>query len=969
MVYPSQTRWYRGSTAFVLKRGESFFVFPAGAAAGRRNTRVEVDKEFMDYRQSLNLPNTPFPMKANLAQREPERLKKWEQERVYERWIEKGKLEGRKEFILHDGPPYANGHIHLGHTVNKVLKDFVLRSRTMDGYVTPFIPGWDTHGLPIEQQVLKEIGGNRHRMSPLEFRKKCREYALRYVGIQREEFKRLGVWGDWENPYLTLHPHYEAEQVRVFGAMAKKGYIYRGLKPVYWCPHCETALAEAEIEYADHRSDSVYVRFAVQAGRGAVAADGRTYVIIWTTTPWTLPANLAIAVHPQYDYALVAVGEERYVAAEQLVPALARALGWTKWEVAARVKGAELEGIVCRHPFLARDSKVVLAEYVTLEQGSGCVHIAPGHGIEDFEVGQAYGLDVLAPVDASGRFTAEAGVHVGEFVFDANRGIIEDMRRDGSLLGHEEIVHSYPHCWRCHQPIIFRATEQWFASVGPFRREALDAISRVQWVPAWGEDRIRAMVAERGDWCISRQRLWGVPLPIFYCTSCRHALIDDNTIEAVAALFEREGSDAWFTHEAAEILPAGTSCPKCGGTSFEKETDTMDVWFDSGSSHAAVLRHHPQLRWPADLYLEGSDQHRGWFQSSLLTSVATTGEPPFRAVLTHGFTVDAEGRKMSKSLGNVIAPQTLLQNVGADVLRLWVASADYRGDLRLSDEILEQVADVYRRIRNTARFLLGNLADFDPRQDRVPEAELTELDRWAVGRARKLMRRLITAYREYEFHMVYHAVHNFCAVDMGGFYLDVIKDRLYCEAPKSHKRRAAQTALHEILLLLVQAIAPILPFTAEEIWEHLPEASRTEPSVHFTTWPKELVWDEELDRRWEQLLAVRRVTARALEQARNEKMFGSSQEADVHLYAQDEAVYGQLAPFMADLAELLIVSRATLYRPGTPVEVEGVSVADRGVQVVVRRTDAGKCPRCWRFVKPAGAPDDALCDRCAQVVG
>lgn len=922
----------------------------------------------MDYRQSLNLPKTPFPMKANLAQREPERLKAWEEGRAYEQLINKGHQEGRESFILHDGPPYANGNIHLGHTVNKVLKDFVIRSRSMDGYVTPYIPGWDTHGLPIEQQVLKETGVNRHAMSVVDFRQKCREYALRFVGIQRDEFKRLGIWGDWQNPYLTLHPAYEAEQVRVFGAMAAKGYIYRGLKPVYWCPHCETALAEAEIEYDDHKSHSVFVRFGVTDGKDVLPADGNTHVVIWTTTPWTLPANLAIAVHPQFDYALVQVGDAQYLVAEALVTSLSKQLGWDSYEIVKRMKGAELEGIVCKHPFIDRTSQVILADYVTLEQGSGCVHIAPGHGLEDYQVGLAYGLDVLAPVDGSGRFTAEAGKYEGEHVFKANPRIIDDLKQDGSLLGHSPVDHSYPHCWRCHNPIIFRATEQWFASVDEFRQEALNAIRNVQWVPSWGEDRITAMVADRGDWCISRQRIWGVPLPIFYCRDCHEPLINETTIEAVAKLFEKEGSNGWFTHEASEILPEGTSC-KCGCTEFDKEKDTMDVWFDSGSSHASVLLHREDLSRPADLYLEGSDQHRGWFQSSLLTAVATTGKPPFKAVLTHGFTVDADGRKMSKSLGNVIAPQKLIQRYGADILRLWVASADYRGDVRLSDDILGQVADAYRRIRNTARFLLGNLGDFDPVKDRVGEDELPELDRWAVGRARRLMKRVVQAYRDYEFHTVYHSVHNFCSVDMGGFYLDVIKDRLYCEAVESVERRAAQTALHEILLVLVQSIAPILPFTAEEIWEHTHDAVRAEESVHFTTWPKDLAYDEELDRRWEQMLALRRVAARALEQARNEKMFGSSQEAEVHLYAQEASAYDALKPFMDEMAELLIVSKVELHEPGTSVEHEGVTVQDRGIQVVVKHTDAEKCPRCWRFVKPVGTDEDELCDRCDEVVG
>ena len=929
----------------------------------------------MDYRKTLNLPNTDFPMKANLAQREPERLAGWQEGKYYQKLQENSRLDGRPRFVLHDGPPYANGHIHMGTALNKILKDFVVRSRSQDGYWVPYVPGWDTHGLPIEQQVIKESGVNRHELSPLEFRKRCREYALRFVDIQRKDFERLGVWADWDNPYLTLHPEYEAAQIRVFGEMYRRGYIYKGLKPVYWCAHCETALAEAEIEYDDHRSDSIFVRFPVVDGKGKLDGEN-TYVIIWTTTPWTLPANLAIALHPQYRYALVEANGARYIVAEELVSSVAKHVGWMEHEVVARFEGAELEGVVCRHPFIDRDSVVILADYVTLEQGTGCVHIAPGHGLEDYEVGLQYGLDVLAPVDGTGRFTAEAGKYEGLQVFAANERIIDDLRQAGDLLGHGKVDHSYPHCWRCHNPIIFRATEQWFASVEGFREEALRSIDEVEWIPAWGKERIRGMVADRGDWCISRQRVWGVPIPIFYCTDCRHPLINESTIDAIANVFAAEGSDSWFTRTAAEILPAGTSCPECGCESFEKEQDTMDVWFDSGSSHEAVLVQHPMLQRPADLYLEGSDQHRGWFQSSLLTSVATTGRPPYRSVLTHGFTVDGEGRKMSKSLGNVIAPQQLIDKYGADIVRLWAASADYRGDVRISEELLDQVAEVYRRIRNTCRFLLGNLRDFNPVEHAVPTAAMDELDRWAIDRARRMFVRVVNAYRKYEFHTVYHAVHHFCAVDLGGFYLDVRKDRLYCEGTNDWWRRSCQTALHEILILLVHAIAPILAFTADEIWEYIHPSTRTQPSVHLARWPRieQFVLDDELAARWERFLTLRRVVTRTLEEARNRKVINSSQEADITLYPQDEAVFNTLDALKDKLAELFIAAHVKVEAVGSqPPTADVVTVTDSGLTVAVERTAHKKCPRCWRHVvEPAAAEAeedaDALCERCSKVL-
>ncbi len=923
----------------------------------------------MDYSKTVQLPQTEFPMRARLAEREPQRLEEWERKGLYRKLQELGKAEGRELFVLHDGPPFANGHIHLGTALNKTYKDMVVRSKSMDGYWAPYVPGWDTHGLPIEWQLVRELGEEARRQGILEFRKACREYALKYVEIQKEEFRRLGVWGDWDNPYLTLSPEYEARQIEVFGEMARKGYIYKGLKPVYWCPTCETALAEAEIEYDQHRSPSIYVKFPVRDGKGRLAGDAKTSFIIWTTTPWTLPANLAIALHPDFEYVQVEVGGERFVLAHGLLPQVAAKLGWERYQELARFKGSELEGVEASHPFIDRPSPIILADFVTLEQGSGCVHIAPGHGLEDYEIGQRYGLDILAPVDGRGRFTEEAGKYAGLTLEEGNRAITRDMEADGTLLLMEEIEHSYPHCWRCKNPVAFRATEQWFASVEGFRKEALAAIDRVQWVPSWGIDRIRSMVAERSDWCISRQRAWGVPLPIFYCEACGETLLSEESIRAVADLFRAEGSDAWYRRSASEILPEGTACPKCGGREFRKEKDIMDVWFDSGSSHAAVLESREDQRWPADMYLEGSDQHRGWFQSSLLTAVATRGEPPYRAVLTHGFIVDGEGRKMSKSLGNVIAPDEVIKKFGADILRLWASSADYRGDIRVSFDILEQMAEVYRRIRNTARFLLGNLHDFDPQKDRIPLEEMEELDRWAVRRAYRLLDRCVKAYREYAFHIVHQQVHNFCAVDMGGFYLDVIKDRLYCDAPAARTRRSSQSALAEILTILVKLIAPILVFTADEIWEHMPEGLKEAESVHLTRWPKvELESDPAFDQRWERLLAVRRVVARALERARNEKLIGSSQEAAVVLEVS-AADYAQLSPLEDQLAALFIVSEVTLV--SGPSGAEGAVVEQDGETVVrVLRAAGEKCQRCWRYRRDVGedAGHPTLCRRCSHVV-
>jgi len=916
----------------------------------------------MDYRETLNLPRTDFPMRAQLPQREPEIMKYWEQIEIHS--LVNRQREGAPLFILHDGPPYANGSIHMGTALNKALKDIIVKYKTMRGYNSPYVPGWDTHGLPIEHQIIKTKKINRKEVSDLEFRRMCREYALHYVDVQREQFKRLGVRGDWENPYLTLAPDFEARQIEVFGAMASRGFIYKGLRPVYWCPLCETALAEAEIEYGNHLSDSIYVKFPVTDDRELLGGTAETYCLIWTTTAWTIPANLAICLNPDLDYLLVQAGEEKYLVAEGLRETVAREINVQLSPVLKRFKGRDLEGIVCRHPLFDRQSPFVLGGHVTLEQGTGCVHTAPGHGHEDFAVGREYGLSVLSPLSDSGVFTQEAGPFAGLHYKQGNQAVIKALEEAGALLKKSSIEHQYPHCWRCKDPVLYRATEQWFASVDGFRREALEAIRQVKWIPPWGEERIHNMVAERQDWCISRQRVWGVPIPIFYCEGCRKPIMNEETFEAVRSLFQREGSDGWFTHEAEDILPPGYSCAGCGGKSFRKETDTMDVWFDSGSSHVAVLETRAGLRWPADLYLEGSDQYRGWFHSSLLTSVAMRGEPPYKSVLSHGWVVDGEGRKMSKSLGNVIAPEEIIRQYGADILRLWVSSADFTSDIHLSSDILQQLAEVYRKIRNTCRFLLGNCFDFDPDRQSIEYTELRELDRWALCRLSDLVRRVTKAYEEYEFHLLFHALHNFCVLDLSNFYLDILKDTLYCENADSLARRSAQTAMAVILETLTLLISPILTFTAEELWQILP--GKRPVSVQLSDWPlPDPRWrDDELNRRWEILLKVREEVTRALEQARKEKIIGGSLEAAVSLWADDN-LYPLLNDYRGFLASLFIVSEAELH-PGEERPAEGaLPGVGLDLHIKVTRAPGDKCPRCWVY----SDSKEELCPRCAAVAG
>jgi isoleucyl-tRNA synthetase len=922
----------------------------------------------MDYRSTLNLPNTDFPMRANLAKREPEILKMWEEERVYHQLSQQAK--GRKKYILHDGPPYANGHIHIGTALNKILKDFVVKSKFMGGFDSQYVPGWDCHGLPVEHEVEKSLGPKKGELSIVEIRKRCRDYAAQFVDIQREEFKRLGVFGEWENPYLTMDFKYQATIVREFGKFLLNGSVYKGMKPVHWCPTCKTALAEAEVKYEDHRSPSIYVKFKMVSDIGNIlpSLKGKPIsVIIWTTTPWTIPANLAIALHPDFTYVAVDVGGEVYILAEGLLQGTMEKFGIQKYQVLEKFPGRKLEGLQCRHPFLDRDSLIILASYVTLDVGTGCVHTAPGHGQEDYESGVQYGLEIYSPVDDDGRFTTDVPFFAGQFVFDANGAVNQKLKEVGALLKEEAMVHSYPHCWRTNDPIIFRATEQWFISMDKkgLRRNALRSINEVSWIPPWGRDRIYGMIENRPDWCISRQRAWGIPITVFYCSTCKQPLASEETIQYVVRLFEEKGADVWFAEEADRLLPEGTSCPQCGGKEFTKEMDILDVWFDSGVSYAAVLEKRDNLEFPASLYLEGSDQHRGWFHSSLLTSVGTRGHAPYVSVLTHGFVVDGEGKKMSKSAGNSISPEEVISKLGADVLRLWVAAEDYKDDIKISNEILKRLADAYFRIRNTYRFLLGNLYDFDPKQDRVPYPKLYEIDRWALHQLQKLISRVRDAYERFEFHIVYHSVQNFCAVEMSALYFDILKDRLYTYPVRSVGRRSAQTALYEILKALAGLMAPILSFTAEEVWKYIPAESGKRGSVHLTLFPelRNEYLDEALHDRWERIWEIRALVTKALEEARKEKKIGLSLDAQVHLYLP-EKIYTFLQPYQEELKSIFIVSSVTLFHAeeGTNDEKE--------IRVEILRADGRKCERCWNFDVSVGRHPEhqTICQRCTEAI-
>lgn len=919
----------------------------------------------MDYSKTLNLPKTDFPMRGNLPAREPDMQAVWNEQDIYAKVQERTK--GRPTFILHDGPPYANGDIHIGHALNKILKDMIVRYKSMAGFDAPYVPGWDTHGLPIEQAIINAQKLDRRNIEVNDFRTRCEAYAWSYIDKQREQFKRLGVRGDWENPYVTLLPEYEARQIKVFGEMAKKGYIYKGLRCVYWSPSSETALADAEIEYKDKRSASIYVSFQVKDGKGKLSTD--TGVVIWTTTPWTLPANLAISLHPELEYVTVKADDRKFLLAKGLLEAATKEIGWETVEVLESFKGSELEGVVAQHPLYDRESLVILGEHVTLDAGTGCVHTAPGHGEDDFAIGMKYGLGVLCPVDHEGKMTAEAPGFEGIFYEDVNKLITEKLQETGALLKLSFITHSYPHDWRTKKPVIYRATEQWFASIDGFRDQLLAAIKDVKWIPHWGETRLANMVADRGDWCISRQRVWGVPIPIFYCKTCNEPIINDNTINHIADMFRKEGSKVWFAKDANELAPAGLACEKCGCTDFRKETDIMDVWFDSGSSHEAVLAERDDLVTPADLYLEGSDQYRGWFNSSLTTSVAIHGRAPYKGVLSHGFTLDGEGRKMSKSLGNTIIPQNVVDKLGADILRLWVASVDYQADQRISDAILNQIAEVYRKLRNTFRFLLGNLDGYVHDRDQVPYDQLSELDRYVLARGAEVVSRVRKAYDDYQFHTVFHTVHNFCTIDLSAFYLDICKDRLYVEAPNSAKRRASQTVAYECLLNLVKLVAPIIPHTADEVWSFIPGIA--ESSVQLTDMPvaneQHLSFSKGLAAKWDGFLSVRDEVLKAMEEARRNKVFGNSVDAKLVLYPANEEVAGILSS-MEDLADLFIVAHVEVQPLGAAPAAEAAKL--EGITVHVLPADGEKCERC-RVVKTdvgAKASHPQLCVRCADIV-
>ncbi len=936
-----------------------------------------------DFSKTLNLPNTDFAMRANLPEREPTIGKAWENDNIYRKMLKKNA--DKPLFILHDGPPFSNGNIHMGTAMNKVLKDFINKYKSMSGFKVPFIPGWDNHGMPIESAIIKKNKLDRKKMSISEFRSACHAFAQDFVDIQMTSFKRLGVLADWSNPYLTMDPKFEAREVQVFGEMFKKGTIYKGLKPVYWCPHDETALAEAEIEYKDIDCTSIYVKFKVQDDRGKFANLDlvNTYFVIWTTTTWTLPGNLAIAVHPREKYVAVkAPNGETYIVADMLAERTMKAAGIEEFERVAEFVGSDFEYMKAKHPFLDRDSVLVLAEYVTMESGTGCVHTAPGFGADDYVTCMRYKMPIIVPVDDRGYQTEDAGKFAGMFYEDSNKAILADMQESGALLASEQVVHSYPHCWRCKQPIIFRATPQWFCSVEAFRSEAVDACKDVQWLPAWGGDRMVSMINERADWCISRQRHWGLPIPVFYCSDCGKPVCTEETIASVSKMFAEKGSNAWFDMDAKDLLPEGFTCPHCGkATTFTKETDTLDGWFDSGSTHFAVLEndelsHWEGMSWPSDLYLEGADQYRGWFQSSLLTAVAAKGQgAPYKQILTHGWVVDGEGKAMHKSLGNSVYPEDIIKKYGADLLRLWAASADYQADVRCSDNIFKQLSETYRKFRNTARILMANLGkegeDFDPNTDLVPLNELHDIDKWALSRLNKLVKDATAAYENYDFHIVVHAITNFCTIDLSKLYIDITKDRLYTESVNSKSRRAAQTAMYLILSALTRLTAPILSYTAEEIWASMKHVSTDDvESVFLNELPKEnpaLDFDG-IEENWDKLFDLRDDVMKALELARADKKIGKSLDAKITVWAEDADVFATFDSFRDQLADVFIVSGVQIENSAAPADAFTETAS--GIGVKVEAADGEKCDRCWKFSTDVVNDGDAcLCARCKAAIG
>jgi isoleucyl-tRNA synthetase len=933
-----------------------------------------MDPDNFDLKKTVNLPRTDFPMKANLPESEPRMLVRWQETDLYGR-IRKQRA-GAPMYVLHDGPPYANGNIHLGHAFDKILKDFIVKTKTMAGYDSPYVPGWDCHGLPIEIKVDSELGPRKASMSAAQIRGECRKYAEKYVRLQANDFKRLGVFGRWDDPYVTMSPEFEAVVAGAFVEFLEKGYVYKGLKPVNWCIHCRTALAEAEVEYQNHTSPSIWVRFVLTSDPAKIhpALTGRrVYGLIWTTTPWTIPANVAIAFHPAFVYVAVETGPDTYVVAEELLETTAKAAGWAQYQIVAKFPGSRMEGAIFRHPFLERDSVGVLADYVTLDAGTGAVHTAPGHGQEDFLTGQKYGIAPYVPVDSHGRFFHAEGADgrlpeelIGRTVWQGNPIVIDLLKRHGALVAQQDLEHSYPHCWRCHHPTIFRATEQWFIGMDrhDLRGAASEATRRVKWVPAWGEERMLGMVNTRPDWCISRQRVWGVPITVFYCETCTEAMTDPAILRRAVDKFRTHSSDAWYTMSVAELIGDDVRCSKCGGSEFRKENDILDVWFESGSSHLAVLTPQNGLPWPSDIYLEGGDQYRGWFQSSLLVGVGLRGSAPYRECLTHGFTQDADGRAMSKSLGNVIEPEKIIKQYGAEVIRLWVTSVEFSDDVRLSNVILKRLAEAYRKFRNTFRYVLGNLADFDPAKHAVPADELVEIDQWILARTEDLVRKSLDWYREYAFHKVYRAAYDFATIDLSSVYFDVLKDRLYTSAPNSKARRSAQTALYRINDALVRLLAPVMAFTTDEVWQYMKHAEGAPDSVHLALFPKPEELTEGIPAsarerlaNWDKLLPVRDQVLKSLEAARSEKFIGASLEAKVHVDA-GEATYSLLDEYAADLPALFIVSQVSI---GNGAD---------GIGVRVERADGTKCERCWKYTTDVGSDPEfpTACAACAAAV-
>ena len=926
-----------------------------------------------DYTSTLNLPSTEFPMRAGLPQKEPETLKYWASINLYDKMLENAK--DKPLYVLHDGPPFSNGNIHMGHALNKILKDFINKSKSMQGYRVPFVPGWDNHGMPIESAIIKKNKLDRKNMSISEFRTACHAFAQDFVDIQKDQFIRLGVTADWEHPYLTMNRSFEAREVKVFGEMYKKGYIYKGLKPVYWCPQDETALAEAEIEYQTDKCTSIYVKFRVADDQGKLAGIcdiSNTYFIIWTTTTWTLPGNQAISLNPVESYVILrAANGECYIVAEALASKTMLAGGIDEYEVLARMQGKDFEYMTAQHPFLDRTSLLTVADYVTMDSGTGCVHTAGGFGADDNITCRRYGLPPLVPVDDRGYQTEEAGKFAGLRYDQSNDAILTDMKESGALFASEEMEHEYPHCWRCKNPIIFRATPQWFCSVDAFKDDAVKACQNVTWLPEWGGERIQSMVRERADWCISRQRHWGLPIPVFYCEDCKKPVCNEATIARVSELFAENGSNIWYDKEASELLPEGFVCPHCGGKHFTKETDTLDGWFDSGSTHFDVLDGEESGQWPADLYLEGADQYRGWFQSSLLTAVGAKGEAqaPYKTVLTHGWVVDGEGKAMHKSIGNVISPSDVVPKYGADLVRLWVASSDYRVDVRVSDPIFKQLSDAYRKIRNTVRILIANLNDFNPDTDMVPLDELYEIDRWILGSTNALTKQVRDAYNSYEFHLISHGVVNFCTTELSKLYIDITKDRVYTERADSPARRSAQTAMYLVLSSLVRLLAPVIAFTAEEMWQAIPHAKGDNvESVFLNPMPEcdEKLAFEEIVEKWNRLFAMRDDVMKALEIARAEKKVGKSLEAKITVYTKDSSLYTFLQDFGKELNTVFIVSGVTLSMEDAP---EG-AYTEGEVGVLVEGADGCKCERCWSYSTEGVSDGEGgfLCERCKNIL-